>query len=161
MSKNKKRRINDITGDSILDYLDNFPLTYKSIQLAQYISMNEIAFNEEHIILLRDDYDVFYNNIYSYFSQLLLSYLGDFCSINNLEFSQYNMSFYLEFQNEIINDEKDVLENCGILIKELNNWLNNYLFNFCKTAEFIVKAEGNGILFELNINMEIFNITEF
>ena len=50
MSKNKKRRINDITGDSILDYLDNFPLTYKSIQLAQYISMNEIAFNEEHII---------------------------------------------------------------------------------------------------------------
>ena len=156
MSEDKKRKRNDLDEnieDSILDYLSNFPLIYKSIQLSQYISKNELFFDVEHITILKNNPIIFYNEIYLYISQLLMRFLGDFCNINDFECSEDYMGFILYFKEtsvELIEDENDVLERCGILICELNKWLSQYSSKNIQISKFNVKAECNMMLFQLD-----------
>lgn len=81
---------------------------------------------------------------------MLLKYLGDFCNILDEGMSDSLISFSLNFlkSNEIIEDENDVFESCGILISELNRWLIDKYCSKHHQLKVIVKVEGNCILFE-------------
>jgi hypothetical protein len=153
MNENKKRRLHDISDQSgirldsneILNFLDDYPYLYRSIQASNFMKHNPIVYNP-NMKIIDDNFIPLFSFIIEYIEFIFKKFFSNSgIYINNEEYINIDNEELSIYFNSLLLDE-DMEFNFSIFNKQLKLSINTFISNFnISNFKISIDCEGNCI----------------